>query len=63
MAEEFPLPKIEGAIKELDVLNTGSAILNGVFDLAQLEATVAHMNAPWARPIDGRYFTVAIGPA
>ena len=45
VAEEFPLPKVEGSIKELDVLNTGAVILKGVFDLAQLEAIVAHMKA------------------
>lgn len=45
VAEDHPLPKVEGAIKELDVLNTDAGLLDGVFDLAQLEAVVAHMRA------------------
>ena len=38
-------PDAQANRKELDVLNTGAVILNGVFDLSQLEAIVAHMKA------------------
>lgn len=43
--EEYPLPKPDDSIKDVDVLNTDAVILEGVFHLAQLEAVVAHMKA------------------
>lgn len=43
--QDFPLPKPDDSIKDVDVLNTDAVILEGLFDLEQLEAIVRHMKA------------------
>lgn len=45
MKEEYPLPKIEGVIKDLDVLSTSIAFLHGAFTRDELEMVLAHMKA------------------
>ena len=42
--EEYPLPSGE-SIQEVDVLNTDAVLLEGLFDLEQLESIVRHMRA------------------
>lgn len=43
--EEYPLPKIEGVIKDIDVLSTSIAFLHGAFKRDELEMILAHMKA------------------